>query len=160
MGVLDKLKSATQVMTGGAAKVSIEYPQQAVFPGESMTVRVTVISNAGKEVKSQGVFVDLLATESVSGSENARCPRCGNSFSTPVREAKKTFEQSFPIASAMVLAPGQSQTFEAQLQIPGGAQPSYSGPQTHHDWKIRGRMQSFGNDPDSGFQVLRVGMKQ
>jgi len=159
MGVLDKLKSATQAMTGGAAKVSIEYPLQTVYPGEPLNVRVTVVSNAGGEVKSQGVFVDLLATESVSGSESARCPRCGNNFNAPVREAKKTFEQSFPIASAMVLAPGQSQTFEAMIQIPGGAQPSYAGPQTHHDWKIRGRMQSLGNDPDSGFQTIRVGMK-
>ena len=159
MGVFDKLKSATQAMTGGAAKVSIEYPLQIVFPGEPMHVRVTVVSAAGGEIKSQGVFVDLLATEHVSGSESARCPRCGNNFSTPVREAKKTFEQSFPIASALVLGPGQSQTFEAQLQIPGGAQPSYAGLQTHHEWKIRGRMQTFGNDPDSGFQTLRVGMK-
>ena len=158
MGVFDKLKSATQAMTGGAAKVSIAYPLQAVFPNEGMNVRITVVSSGG-EVKSQGVFVDLLATEHVSGSENARCPRCGNNFSTPVREAKKTFEQSFPVASAFVLAPGQSQTFEAQIQVPGGAQPSYAGPQVHHDWKIRGRMQSFGNDPDSGFQALRVGMK-
>lgn len=160
MGVLDRLKSAGQAMTGGAAKVSIEYPLQAVFPGENMTVRITVVSAAGGEVKSQGVFVDLLATEHVSGSERATCPRCRNQFSTPVREAKKTFEQSFPVASAFVLAPGQSQTFEATLQVPGGAQPTYAGPQTHHDWKIRARMQSFGNDPDSGFQALRVGLKQ
>lgn len=159
MGVFDKLKAASQAMTGGAAKVSIEYPLQAVFPGEPMHVRVTVVSNASGEVKSKGVFVDLLAEEHVTGSENARCPRCGNSFTTPVREAKKTFEQSFPIASALVIAPGQSQTFEAMIQIPGGAQPTYAGPQTHHDWKIRGRLQTFGNDPDSGFQSLRVGMK-
>ena len=159
MGVFDKLKSATQAMTGGAAKVSIEYPLQTVFPGEPMSVRVTVVSAASGEVKSQGVFVDLLATEHVTGSENATCPRCQNKFSMPVREAKKTLEQSFPIASAMVLAPGQSQTFEAQLQVPSGAQPSYAGPQTHHEWKIRGRLQSFGNDPDSGFQAIRVGMK-
>ncbi|HLB68872.1 MAG TPA: hypothetical protein VJN63_10525 [Thermoplasmata archaeon] len=159
MGVFDKLKSAAQSVTGGSAKVSVEYPLQAVFPGEPMHVRVTVVSNAGGEIKSQGVFVDLVAEEHVTGSENARCPRCGNSFNAPVREAKKTFEQSFPIASAMALAPGQSQTFEAMIQIPNGAQPSYAGPQTHHDWKIRGRIQTFGNDPDSGFQALRVGMK-
>lgn len=159
MGVFDKLKSAAQSVTGGAAKVSIEFPLQTVFPGEPTHVRVTVVSAAGGEVKSQGVFVDLVAEEHVSGSENAKCPRCGNAFNTPVREMKKTFEQSFPIAAAFILAPGQSQTFQAMIQIPGGAQPSYAGSQTHHDWKIRGRMQTFGNDPDSGFQSLRVGMK-
>jgi sporulation-control protein spo0M len=160
MGVLDKLKSAAQAMTGGAAKVSIEYPLQAVFPGEGMNVRVTVVSAAGGEVKSQGVFVDLLAEERITGSENVRCPRCGNGFSAPVREAKKTVEQSFPVAPAFVLAPGESRVFEASLQIPGGAPPTYAGPQTHHEWKIRGRVQATGNDPDSGFQPLRVGLKQ
>jgi len=158
MGVFDKLKSATQAMTGGAAKVSIAYPLQAVFPGEGMNVRITVVSSGG-EVKSQGVFVDLLAQERVTASENATCPRCQNKFTTPVREAKKTFEQSFPVASSFVLSPGESRTFDVLLPVPSGAQPTYAGPQTHHEWKIRGRVQSFGNDPDSGFQALRVGAK-
>src|SRR2546427_6329423 len=69
MGVFDKLKTAAQTMTGGAAKVSIEYPSQAVYPGEGMNVRVTVMSSGG-EVKSKGVFVDLLAEEKVSGSRD------------------------------------------------------------------------------------------
>jgi len=159
MGVFDKLKSATQAMTGGAAKVSIAYPLQAVFPGEGMNVRITVVSSGG-EVKSQGVFVDLLAQERVTASENATCPRCQNKFTMPVREAKKTFEQSLPVAPAFVLSPGESRTFDVVLPVPSGAQPTYAGPQTHHEWKIRGRVQSFGNDPDSGFQALRVGQKQ
>lgn len=159
MGVFDKLKAATQAMTGGAAKVSIAYPLQAVFPGEPMAIQITVMSSGG-EVKSQGVFVDLVAQEHVTASENATCPRCQNKFSTPVREAKKTFEQSFPVAPAFVLSPGETRAFPVMLPVPSGAQPTYAGPQTHHEWKIRGRMQSFGNDPDSGFQVLRVGMKQ
>src|SRR3989337_2551276 len=58
----------------------------------------------GGEVKSQGVFVDLLAQERVTASENAACPRCQNKFTTPVREAKKTFEQAFPVAPAFVLS--------------------------------------------------------
>jgi len=158
VGVFDKLKNAAQAMTGGAAKVSIAYPQQAVLPGEGMSVQITVMSSGG-EVKSQGVFVDLVAQEHVTASENATCPRCQNKFTTPVREAKKTFEQSFPVGPAFVLSPGESRTFAVMLQVPSGAQPTYAGSQSHHEWKIRGRVQSFGNDPDSGFQALRVGMK-
>ena len=158
MGVFDKLKSAAQAMTGSAAKVSITYPLQAVFPGEGMNVQITVVSSGG-EVKSQGVFVDFLAAEHVTASENATCPRCQNKFTTPVREAKKTLEQSFPVAPAFVLSPGETRTFAVMLQVPSGAQPTYAGPQTHHEWKIRGRLQAFGNDPDSGWQALRVGLK-
>jgi sporulation-control protein spo0M len=158
MGVFDKLKNAAQAMTGGAAKVSIAYPQQAVLPGEGMSVQITVMSSGG-EMKSQGVFVDLVAQEHVTANESATCPRCQNKFTMPVREAKKTFEQSFPVAPAFVLSSGESRTFAVMLQVPSGAQPTYAGPQSHHEWKIRGRVQSFGNDPDSGFQALRVGAK-
>jgi len=158
MGVLDKLKGATQAMTGGAAKVSIEYPLQTVFPNEPMPIRVTVVSSGGP-LKSKGVVVDLVAEEKVSGNDNARCPRCGNAFKAPFNEARKTFEQSFPIGSAFELQPGETRVFEASLPVPSGAQPTFSGAMGHHDWKIRGRVQSFGNDPDSGLQPLRVGMK-
>ncbi len=71
----------------------------------------------------------------------------------------QTYNQSFPVASAFALAPGETKVFETNLQIPGGAQPTYAGPGGRHEWKIRGRLQTFGNDPDSGFQAIRVGMK-
>ncbi|TLZ50677.1 MAG: hypothetical protein E6K18_06760 [Methanobacteriota archaeon] len=157
MGVFDKLKSAGQAMTGGSAKVSIEYPLQTVFPGEPVAVRVTVMSSASGEVKSKGVFVDLLAEEHLNGG-NMQCPHCRNSFS-PKHDPKKTHEQSVPIAPAFSLMPGETKTFEANVQVPGGAQPTYAGPTGRHEWKVRGRLQTFGNDPDSGFQPLRVGMK-
>ena len=99
MGVFDKLKSAGQAMTGGSAKVSIEYPLQTVFPGEPVAVRVTVMSSASGEVKSKGVFVDLLAEEHLNGG-NMQCPHCRNSFS-PKHDPKKTHEQSVPIAPAL-----------------------------------------------------------
>lgn len=159
MGVFDKLKSAAQSVTGGAAKVSIQFPLQTVFPGDAIPVTVTVMSAASGEVKSKGVFVDLLAEEHISNGGNVHCPRCGNQFSPQQGKPNKTYEQSFPVAPAFALAPGETKSFQMNLQVPGGAQPSYSGPGGHHEWKIRGRLQTFGNDPDSGFQPIRVGMK-
>lgn len=159
MGVFDKLKAAGQAMTGGGAKVSIEYPLQTVFPGEGMPVKVTVMSAASGEVKSKGVFVDLTAEEHLTNNGSVHCPRCGNSFSPSAGKPNKTHEQSYPIAPAFALAPGETKVFETTVQVPGGAQPSYAGPGGRHEWKIRGRLQTFGNDPDSGFQPLRVGMK-
>ncbi len=75
MGFLDKMKSAGQAMTGGSARVSIEFAHSQLKPGDSLPVKVTVVS-MGKEVKSSGVFVDIHAEE----TGNIRCKHCGHEY--------------------------------------------------------------------------------
>jgi hypothetical protein len=125
--------------------VSIEYPHQVLKPGESIGVKVTVVST-GKEVKSNGVFVDIIAEE----TGQVKCSNCGKMASI----SGSTVKQAISIAPAFVLQPNETKVFEATIQVPMG-QPSYSG-QVRHAWKIRGRLEAFGNDPDSGYQVVEV----
>jgi len=145
MGFLDKVKSVGTAMTGGAAKVSIEYPFQTVKPGESLPVKVTVVG-LDKEVKSNGVFVDIQASE----AGQVKCNKCGQM----VQLRHDTVKQAVPVGPAFVLQPNETKVFEATIQLPMG-QPSYNG-QVRHEWKIRGRLDAFGNDPDSGFKVIEV----
>jgi transcription elongation factor Elf1 len=145
MGLLDKMKAAGAAVAGTSARVSLEYPLQPMKPGDSIKVKVTVVST-GREVKSGGVFVDVHAME----SGQVKCKHCGQM--TQVQA--ETVKQAIPIASAFVLQPNETKSFEANIQIPSG-QPSYSG-QVRHEWKIRGRLDAFGNDPDSGFQTIEV----
>jgi sporulation-control protein spo0M len=145
MGFLDKMKSVGSAMTGGAAKVSIEYPHQVMKPGDSMPVKVTVVS-MGKEVKSGGVFVDVYAEE----NGKVKCKTCGHEADL----RRETVKQAIPVGPAFVLQPSETKVFDATIQVPSG-QPTYNG-QVSHQWKIRGRLDAFGNDPDSGFQVLEI----
>ena len=145
MGFLDKMKSAASAVTGGAAKVSIEFPHQPTRSGDSMQVKVTVMS-MGKEVKSGGVFVDIEARE----TGQVKCAKCQQMIPINVQ----TVGQSIPIGPAFVLQPGETKVIEATIQIPPG-QPTYNG-NVRHEWKIRGRLDAFGNDPDSGFQLIEV----
>ncbi len=145
MGFLDKMKSVGTAMTGGAAKVSLEYPHQLMKPGGSINVKVTVVST-GKEVKSGGVFVDVHAFE----TGQVKCKHCNQM--TQVNN--ETVKQAISIAPAFVLQPNETKVFESTIQIPSG-QPSYHGT-LNNDWKIRGRLEAFGNDPDSGFQVIEI----
>ena len=145
MGFLDKMKGVGSAMTGGAARVSIEYPHQGLKPGDSLPVKVTVVS-MGKEVKSSGVFVDIEAEE----TGQVKCKHCGQM--TQVKN--ETIKQALPVGPAMVLQPNETKVFEQTIQIPMG-QPSYGGTVSHM-WKIRGRLEAFGNDPDSGYQTLQV----
>jgi len=158
MGLMDKLKTAVNTVSGGSARVSIEYPPHSVYPGESVPVRVTVMSGGG-EVKSNGIFVDLLAVETVTGSDKVTCPRCRNQWSDPINKRNEVVKQSIPLAPAFVLNGNETRVFEGQIQVPGGSPPSYTGTAARFEWTIRGRLEAFGNDPDSGYQSLRVGAK-
>jgi len=145
MGFLDKMKSVGSAMTGGAARVSLEYPHQPMRAGDSIAVKVTVVST-GKEVKSGGVYVDIHAEE----NGQVKCKHCGQM--APFRN--ETVKQAIPIAPAFVLQPNEIKAFDATIRVPMG-QPTYNG-QIRHEWKIRGRLDAFGNDPDSGFQVIEI----
>lgn len=155
MGFLDKMKGAVSAVTGGGADVSIEYPMQSVKPGDTMHVKVTVMSTGG-EIKSNGVYVDVQAREHGDITGSTRCESCGHMDSNArVRLSKETLDQKIPIAGAFVLQPNERKEFEADIQLPHG-QPTYHGRSVHHDWEIRGRLEAFGNDPDSGYKTFEV----
>jgi hypothetical protein len=152
MVFFDKLKSAAQAVTGGAAKVTIEYQPQVVMGGESITVKITCTST-GAEVKSKGVFVDIRGLEVINVDKNTANADHG------VHASKNTFEQSFQVAPELVLPPNETKLFEGSVTLPPTAQPSFHGTYAEHKWEIRGRLEAFGNDPDSGWLPLRVGAK-
>ena len=152
MGLLGKMKNA---VTGGAAKVSIEYPSEPLKPGDTLHVKVTVMSSGG-EFKSKGVYVDLVGKEHGTVHGSSRCDKCGEYDRTAkIMVDTKTYEQSLPFGGAMELKADETKVFEGDIQIPPNAQPSYQG-SLRHEWLIRGRVEAFGNDPDSGYQTILV----
>lgn len=152
MGFLDKIKAAANAVTGGAAKVTIEYQPQVVFAGDTVQVKIRATSTGG-ELKSKGAFVDLRGLEGVDVDHNI----AGTNID--VRLSKTTFEQSFQIAPAFVLPPNETKEFAGTFQIPPTVQPTYKGAYAEHKWQLQGRIEAVGNDPDSDWQPLRIGLK-
>jgi hypothetical protein len=153
MGFFDKLKAAANFVTGGAAKVTIEWNPPLAFPGEPVRVRVTATST-GPVINSGGCFVDVAANETLNIQQNAL--GTGNQH---ISHTKQTFSQTFQIAPPFQLGAGQTLQFEGQFVLPPGGQPTYDGPFADHDWGMRGRIEMPGNDPDSGFLKFIVGRK-
>jgi sporulation-control protein spo0M len=154
MGLLDRLKNATNAVSGGAARVSVEYSPSVALPGDTVSVRITATST-GSQVKSGGAFVDLRAVETVRLS----VVNVSSAGTSSTRSSYTSFEQQFPIAPAFTLAPNETKVFEGQVRLPSNVQPSFEGHFAQHEWAIRGRVELTGNDPDSGFLALRVGTK-
>ncbi len=159
MGIFDKLKAAAAAVTGGAAQVTIEYEPRLAFPGDAIRVKV-IVTAAGAEVKSGGVFVDLRAEEQIRVPRSAVAMQTKDSLRSmgDIRTERSTFEQAFQIAP-VVLAANETKQVEGTVQVPSAVEPSYRGPHAEHRWEIRGRLDAFGNDPDSGWQPLRMGVK-
>ena len=153
MGFFDKLKAAASFVTGGAAKVTIEWNPPVAFPGEAVGVRVTATS-AGAAVQSGGIFVDVQANEQLSIQANA----LGNN-NPHISHTRQTYNNAFQIAGPFQLAAGETKMFEGQFVLPANAQPTYDGPLADHDWGMRGRVEMTGNDPDSGFVKFVVGKR-
>jgi len=152
MGLMDKLKAAAQAVSGGAARVSVEYQPAVVFPGDSIQVRVTATST-GAELQSKGAYVDL------RGQEWVHLTRTEAMTDKDVNTSKTTYETAIQIGQPFTLAANETKTWEGTVQVPPAVQPSYMGAYSRHQWEIRGRIEAFGNDPDSGWQPLRVGLK-
>jgi hypothetical protein len=150
MGIFDKLKSAVNAVTGGAATVNIDVGAGVIMPGDPVSVKVTATST-GAEVKSKGVFVDVKGEEQVTIVD----PNTKQKIS----QSKKTLEQVFQIAQPFVLGAKETKVFEGTIQLNPGAMPSFNGSLAQHAYFIRGRLEAFGNDPDSGFLPIRVGAK-
>ena len=152
MGFLDKVKGAVNAVTGGAAKVTFDFEPKVALAGENLRVKVSVLST-GAEVKSGGVFVDLRAREEV------HIRKSEIQAERDVSLAKSTFDQGFQVAPEFVLAAGETKHFEGGVSLPADLQPSFKGAYGEHFWEIRARVEAFGNDPDSGWVRLRMGIK-
>jgi len=152
MGFFDKLKGAVNFVTGGGAKVSVEWQPALAFPGEPLSVRVTVVSTGGP-ISASGVFLDFAAHEQLNIPEGS----LGNQNAS-INHTKQTLSQTVPLGGAFQLAPNETKLFEGRVNIPQG-QPTYDGPFADHDWGIRARVEMSGNDPDSGFQKIIVGRR-
>jgi hypothetical protein len=153
MGMMDKFKSAMQVVTGGSAKVVFEFSPASAMPGDMLHVKVTATST-GSEVKSKGAFVDLFGSEAVMIKAGTMTEQ-----KTDIRVSQTTLDQAFQISSEFVLAPNETKVFEGTIQIPLTLQPSFGGFFAQHQWQIRGRIEAFGNDPDSGYKPIKIGVR-
>ncbi len=153
MGIFDKIKDAKNAVTGGAADVSMEVADSNLEIGKPTKVKVTVVS-LDSEVKSEGIFVDILGREHGDLRVKHQC-RCGTRLDYTETIGKNTYKNEIPMCGAFTLRNNQTKVVEGEISIPVGQQPTYIGT-LKHEWSVRGRLEAFGNDPDSGFQKIHV----
>lgn len=126
----DKMKGALHSVTGGAAEVALVY-EGKFEPGSTLKCKVTATST-GPAFKATGVFVDMRGKK-----KNLVGQVAGNVIATR--------DHTIQIFDDFELAAKESRAFDGEVQVPSDIDPEL-------DWEIRGRVEAFGNDPDSGFK--------
>ncbi len=181
MGFFDKVKKGLKAVTGGAAKVTIEWEPKVVAPGQEMAVKVCVQST-GDEVKSKGVFVDFYGVEtflappepvketvaSTSGAAGSKSEGASaendpvgeltaeeREPKEPETDTRRVCDKVFTLSESFVLGANESKEFAGRIKIPESLPPSSNEELGCHD-RIRGRLEAFGNDPDSGYKAITV----
>jgi len=148
-GIFRQVEGDGQRVTGGAATVTIELGQACVFPGEPVKVKVTATST-GAELKSKGCYVDVYAEEKCSLKDDNN---------NVISKSKTTVKQEVLIAAEFVLAANETKVFEGTVTIPTNTPPTFIGTYAQHTCALRGRIEAFGNDPDSGYKDIMVGSR-
>ena len=143
MGLFDKAK---QFLAGTHAKVSVELPAIA-FP--SMPIAVKITAHAAANFESAGVYVIVSATEQV---------KIDVKDGPDIHRSESTFHQKFPVAGPFSMKQGESQEWTATITLPPNVPPTYHGKLAKHTVQLQAGLDTKGNDPDSGWIDLRLGM--
>jgi len=177
MGFFDKLKQGVKAVTGGSAKVTMEWEPKDVAPGQLVGVKIT-IQSTGSEVKSQGVFVDFDGDETLlvppiptpvanpgQGEPvdlmNPAAPPAAETAapSEPETDTNRICSEVFTLCGPFVLGAKETKVVEGKVNLPTSLRAS-SATQLGCHYQIRGRMEAFGNDPSSGYKDITVVVKE
>jgi hypothetical protein len=108
-----------------------------------------VTAEATADFECNGVFVDVSATESArfkpSGADNE------------VSHSESTYTATVQIAPGFKMAKGETKEWVGTITLPRDVQPTFKGKKLKHEISACGRLDTKGNDPDSGFIEFHVG---
>lgn len=156
MGLLDKMKSIKNAVTGGAAKVYVDAVEGKLTEPFTITVRATP---QGCDVKYDRVYLDIEGVESVEVPDYDFHYDEGGERRTRrevVRKKATTLDLKMTVAEAGELKDGENGEWSIEVSLPDGAVPHFRGRYAKHTYRMRAGLDTFGNDPDSGWIELRV----
>lgn len=146
MGFFDKLKSVKNALTGGAADVTVEVGEART--DSPVQVRVTATAKANFPIKRVYLLVRSVEEAVVHDID---VERDGSVRREAVHGEVETCNMEVDIADALDLEEGETYEWETEIELPQESNPTFHGNTIRHVWMIQAAIDSFGNDPDSGW---------
>ncbi|MBF0620476.1 MAG: hypothetical protein HQL54_00975 [Magnetococcales bacterium] len=153
MGLWDSLKAVSNLVTGGGAKVTLE----VIAPSVREPIQVTIRAEVGdSDLNVRRVYLMVRAEEDVEIPDVPMADEDGTIIRQELERETETCRLSFDIAGEIELPAGSSHEWQAQIELPVNAQPTYKGRYAEHEWKFFAGLDTFGNDPDSGWMEIII----
>ena len=158
MSFFSKIKN---FVTGGGAKVSLDVVGKAER-GSALLVRVTAdVGDADLDIDH--AKVKIIASEKVSIPNVEVANKVANETDEDdptdkktVRHSERTFDRDKNLTTATTLNANETYTWEAEIDIPSDALPTFRGRNAKHEWSVMAFLAVRGNDPDSGWVEFDV----
>jgi len=156
MGIFDKVKSFTNALTGGGAKVWVE----AAAPSFTDPFEVKVKASVGDApLDVARVYLFLEGHEEINIPDNRNCyDQHGNLTHMGHNQTMNstTVSVEVGVSGREMLGANQEYEWSAQVDIPDGSPPAYRGRHCRHVFRVKAGLDCSGNDPDSGWVDLNL----
>jgi hypothetical protein len=150
MGFLDKVKNT---LSGDWADVSVQVGGPVVRGGAlDATVNVQVKNSP---IKVDSIVLELRCEEHVY-LQRVTISGAGNTVTGSASATEAIVNHEVPVGGPQELAAGSSSAYTASVPVSVDAPPTVTGRNARYEWKVRGRLDMKGNDPDSGWQTIQV----
>jgi len=146
MGLFDSLKSVVNMVTGGAATVTLEVGAPGadrVYP-----VKVKAVVDAA-DLKIEKVYLQVEGSESVTIRNHKEIG--SNQPGKDISASETTHTQEVTIAQGQVLKAKQAYEWTGSFQLPPGLPGVYQGKNAAHVWRVFAGLDAAGNDPKSDY---------
>ena len=162
MGFWNKLKQGFTQLTGGGGNMQLVVQNPQVKRGENLNVQITL--NATAQLSGKNVQLEVGGLETVKFQvpvQSTTAPAAnaqGASIATEMHDQTKTnqtYHNSVVVDAGPVnMQQGETKQYNASIQIPETAQPSYTGTDAKHEWRVRAYLDvSMGADIDEDSEI-------
>ncbi len=154
MGFFDKIKSMKNAVTGGAAKVYLDCEHISYTEPFQAIVRAQV---GDAPLKINRVYLKIEGREEIEVPDiDVMYGEEGDSHQRveTVHALNKTVDLEITIANSEELKANDSYEWTADVELPSNAPSIYKGRFCQHIYQAYAGLDTFGNDPDSGWIEL------
>jgi len=153
MGFFSKMKN---FVTGGGAEVTIEAIEPAL--GGPFQVKIhAAVEDTDIEIKEVYLKVASLETVIIKDVEIAKIiDEKMETVQEDIENTTTVHDQKIEVAGEQTLKANKEYDWETTVTLPDNALPSFIGITAKHEWKLLAGLDTSGNDPDSGWEIIHL----
>jgi len=145
-------KNLMNKITGGGAKVSIEFIEPHLRETFKVKIMVTV---ADTDLKAAKIYLNIRSAEHTT-TLSATDPDNDSTSTEEVSSQVETYSTELVVAGGQTLKANETYEWFKEISLPPSAMPTYHGKNVRHEWEFYAGIDVAGNDPDSGWVKVEL----